>query len=122
MICPRCGLELSGLKRCRCGADLPLLRQLSTRADVLFNEALVALGAGRVPRALECLEANAVLAPFDIVARLSQVKLLIRSGRWQEAMGILHRLQDIDPGHREVKTLVELVSERRKEVVADGSL
>ena len=92
--CPACGRELSDALVCKCGADLSLLQQIRSRADHLFNQALAAHAEGRTERALELLESNAALVPFDVEARVVQAKLLGQMGRWGEFTDILVLLKD----------------------------
>lgn len=101
-LCPVCGRELTTAPICKCGADLNLSQQIRARADHLFNQALAAYEEGRIERALEYLEANAVLVPFDVEARVVQAKLLARLGRWGEIRGIVALIQNIEPTHPEL--------------------
>jgi tetratricopeptide (TPR) repeat protein len=109
ILCPSCGRELTGNSVCRCGTDLTLLKAIIVRADHLFNRALTAYRAGQVARALEYLEANAVLAPFDVEARIVQAKLLAQSGRWDEAEALIRPIQGSPP---ELAGLAAVLSEK----------
>ncbi len=110
-LCPTCSRELSEAPVCKCGTDLSLLQQIVARADHLFNQALAAHQAGQVTRALEYLEANAALVPFDIEARLVQAKLLARLERWEEVEAIVQLVQASEPAHPELALIFEILAE-----------
>jgi hypothetical protein len=111
LLCPTCGRELAGAPVCKCGTDVRLLQQIVARADHLFNRALEAYHAGHVARALEYLEANAALVPFDVEARLVQAKLLARLGRWEEVAEIVRLVRMSEPAHPELEDLVDALNE-----------
>ncbi|MFO1432357.1 MAG: hypothetical protein U1F76_19805 [Candidatus Competibacteraceae bacterium] len=110
-LCPVCGRELTTAPLCKCGADLGLLQQIRARADHLFNQALAAYEEGQIDRALEYLEANAVLVPLDVEARVVQTKLLARLGRWGEVKSIVALIQNVEPAHLELALLHEMLAE-----------
>lgn len=113
LLCPTCNRELSDEPVCKCGTDVNLLHQIVARADHLFNQALEAYRTGQTARALECLEANAALVPFDVEARLVQAKLLAQLERWEEAEAIIQRVQASEPNHPEMEGLIEVLAERQ---------
>jgi tetratricopeptide (TPR) repeat protein len=113
ILCPSCGRELTDNPVCKCGTDLTLVKTIIAWADRLFNRALAAYHAGQIGRALEYLEANAVLAPFDVEARIVQAKLLAQVGRWDEAEALIRPIQNAPP---ELAGLVAVLSEPRGEV------
>jgi tetratricopeptide (TPR) repeat protein len=125
LLCPTCSRELSDEPVCKCGTDVSLLHQIVARADHLFNQALEAHQAGQTARALEYLEANATLVPFDIEARLVQTKLLAQLERWEEAEAIIQRVQASEPNHPELERLIEVLAGRqtgREESSVDADL
>ena len=115
LLCPTCSRTLTDAAVCKCGTDLSLLQQIRIRADHLFNLALKAYRAGRPARALEYLEANALLVPFDTEARLVQVALLAQDERWEEVDTLIQHIQAAAPTHPLLDVLAEVSAERRDE-------
>lgn len=105
MSCPNCNRELADESICKCGTDLSLPLHILARADHLFNQAIDAYQAGQNHRALEFLEANAVLVPFDLEARVFQAKLLAILERWQDAREIVKHIQAAMSTHSELAML-----------------
>jgi outer membrane protein assembly factor BamD (BamD/ComL family) len=105
MSCPTCNRELTDASVCKCGTDLSLLQHILTRADHLYNQAIEAYQAGKNQRALEYLEANEVLVPFDPEARIFQAKLLAILERCEDAREIVEHLQASKPVHPDLASL-----------------
>jgi outer membrane protein assembly factor BamD (BamD/ComL family) len=105
MSCPTCNRELADALVCKCGTDLSLLQNILARADHLYNQAIEAYQDGKNQRALEYLEANAVLVPFDIEARIFQAKLMVIFERWQDAREIVKHIQATMLTHSELAML-----------------
>ena len=101
---------------CKCGTDLSLLQHIIARADLLFNQALDAYQTGQPAKALEFLEANAALIPFDTQARIVQAKLLAQLERWEEVKILVQRIQTSAPEHSEVENFVECVTEKTQTI------
>lgn len=110
MSCPNCNRELADESICKCGTDLSLPLHILARADHLFNQAIEAYQDGKNQRALECLEANAVLVPFDLEARVFQAKLLAILERWQDGIEILQIIQAAKPAHPDLDSLSVIFS------------
>lgn len=109
-LCPTCSREIGEAPVCKCGTELTLLQQIIARADYLFNQALDAYQTGQVARALEYLEANAALVPFDLEARLVQAKLLAQLERWAEVEALVQLIQAVQPAHPELSLLMEILA------------
>jgi tetratricopeptide (TPR) repeat protein len=112
VLCPICNREVGDALICKCGADLSLLQQIIARADHLFNQALEAYRAGRLARALEYLEANAMLVPHDFEARIVQAKLLAQLRRWEEAEALIQQVQAYDPVYPGLEVLTQILGEK----------
>lgn len=96
--CPACGVEdVAQDTNCRCGADLSLLLQLETLADVWFNRALAELRDNAPGRALEWLSAACAVRPADAAARRAQARLWAQLGRYVEARDALARAAELEP-------------------------
>jgi hypothetical protein len=115
LLCPTCGREFTNSPVCKCGTDLSLLHQIVARVDHLFNQALAAYRASKTARALEYLEANAALVPFDVEARVVQIKLLGQLKRWEEVEVIIQHIQESAPAHPELEPLLKVLAEANGE-------
>ena len=96
--CPACGADgVMTRSRCRCGADLSLLRYLDAVPDAWFNQALEAIAAGKPGRALEWLAACCAARPNDAAALRALAKLWGQLGHAPEALDALRRAATIEP-------------------------
>ena len=106
--CPACGADdVGGRDRCKCGADVSLLRALDAAPDAWFNRALKALNDGDPGRALEWVSACCAARPSDGAARRVQAKIWAQLGHWQEAVRALSQSAEIEPDSDEVKEIRE---------------
>jgi Flp pilus assembly protein TadD len=113
--CPACGKDdVTGLSRCRCGADLTLLQTLDGVADVWFNYGLEALNRGAPGEALEWFSACCAARPTDAPARRAQAKVWAQLGHFREARDALKKAELLDPDDRDLKDAAAAVDEAVK--------
>jgi len=102
------------------GAAVRLLEEVAAR-DPLDGEALLLIGqhyaeSGDRERAVLYLERAAVLEGFEAQAKLSQAKLLVGAEKYDEALPLLHRVQEINPREQVARYIeqVERLSRTRQ--------
>lgn len=119
--CPACGIEdVAQDTNCRCGADLSLLLQLDSLADLWFNRALGELRDNAPGRALEWLSAACAVRPADAAARRAQARLWAQLGRYGEARDALARSAELEPDAPELVAIVAALNdeEARRDAVS----
>ena len=113
--CPACGTE-NGVHRdrCRCGADLSLLKTLDGLVNAWFNRGRKALEEEKTGEALEWFSACCAARPLDAALRRIQARMWVRLGRREEAESSLRRAESLEPGAPELTEIREALREAKE--------